>query len=130
MLITPVITKSTTYVAVVKSKNEPRRLNSLACELDSIRLVNIRSSVWHGGPRVSNSGTRESANSPVPSGRGRLLRTVRHRCSRNGSRCCYSPNLHHSNAVFDGSSANLSGPPRLCGKRAQNQINRRDAEDR
>jgi hypothetical protein len=32
-------------VTVVKRKNDPRLLNSLACELDSIKLVNIEFSL-------------------------------------------------------------------------------------
>lgn len=61
MLATPAIENNNTYVAVVNSKNDPRRLNSRACELDSIRLLNIEF----------------LRCLPVPSGRGSYL-AIRH----------------------------------------------------
>src|SRR5258705_3885848 len=39
--MTPVITNRMTYDPVVKRRNDPRRLNSSRCDLDSIRLLNI-----------------------------------------------------------------------------------------
>src|SRR5258708_7343343 len=39
--MTPVITNKMTYDPVVKRRNDPRRLNSSRCDLDSIRLLNI-----------------------------------------------------------------------------------------